>query len=89
MRRSGCRQERPHQDRDDFANLKKLSPYVWRYGRRVSIAVACLLLGKLATVCIPLLLKRIIDSLDQQSDGLLSDNGNLVVIVCRFALVQA
>ena len=81
MRRSASRQERPHQDRDDFTNLKKLSPYVWRYGRRVSIALGCLLLGKLATVCIPLVLKRIIDSLDQQTDSLSGDNVSLLLIV--------
>ena len=64
--RSYAREEEPHVNRDDFANLKKLSPYVWRYSRRVSLALACLLLGKLATVCIPLVLKEIIDSLDSQ-----------------------
>ncbi len=66
--------ELPHQDRNDFANLTKLSPYVWRYSKRVSVALACLLLGKFATVCTPLVLKEIIDSLDQQSDGQLAAN---------------
>ena len=65
--RSYAREEEPHVDRNDFANLKKLSPYVWRYSRRVSLALACLLLSKLATVCIPLVLKEIIDSLDSQT----------------------
>ena len=62
------RQEDPHGDRDDFANLRELSPYVWRYSRRVGMALACLLLSKLATVCIPIVLKGIIDSLDSQTD---------------------
>ncbi len=79
--RSAPRQEGPHKDRNDFANLGKLSPYVWRYGRRVSVALCCLLLAKLATVCIPLMLKGIIDSLDTQTDGLLSSNDQLVVVV--------
>ncbi len=75
------REEQPHQDRDDFANLTKLSPYVWRYSRRVAVALGCLLLGKLATVCIPLLLKGIIDSLDEQTDGLLGAKDQLIVVV--------
>ncbi len=65
--RSYARQEEPHGNRDDFANLKKLSPYVWRYSRRVALALACLLIAKLATVCIPLVLKSIIDRLDSAS----------------------
>lgn len=85
--RSGRRQEGPHQDRDDFANLSKLSPYVWRYGKRVAVALCCLLLAKLATVCIPLLLKGIIDSLDTQTDGLLSRQDQLVVVVPMAMLI--
>ncbi|MEM7257310.1 MAG: ABC transporter ATP-binding protein/permease [Pseudomonadota bacterium] len=64
----------PHQDRPDFANLTKLSPYVWRYGKRVSVALFCLLLGKFATVCTPLILKEIIDALDRQSGEQLAAN---------------
>ncbi len=77
--RSFARDENPHQDRDDFSNLTKLSPYVWRYGKRVGVALCCLLLGKFATVCTPLVLKGIIDSLDQQSDAALTSN--LVVAI--------
>jgi len=62
--RSFARQEVPHGDRDDFANLRKLSPYVWRYGKRVGLALACLLLSKVAVVSVPLVLKQIIDQLD-------------------------
>ena len=67
--RSYARQEEPHADRDDFANLKKLSPYIWRYSKRVGLALTCLLVAKLATVCIPLVLKGIIDRLDIQIQG--------------------
>jgi len=66
---SYARQEEPHIDRDDFANLKKLSPYIWRYSKRVGLALTCLLVAKLATVCIPLVLKGIIDRLDTQIQG--------------------
>lgn len=72
--RSFARDEGPHHDRDDFANLTKLLPYVWRYRRRVAFALGCLLLGKFATVCTPLVLKGIIDSLDQQAEGVFAEN---------------
>lgn len=85
--RSFARDEQPHQDRNDFANLSKLSPYVWRYSRRVAIALCCLLLGKLATVCIPILLKGIIDSLDAQTDGLSAAKDQLIVIIPLAMLV--
>lgn len=74
MRSYSRGEDLPHQDRNDFANLTKLSPYVWRYGKRVSIALGCLLLGKFATVCTPLVLKEIIDSLDRQTGEQLSAN---------------
>ena len=77
--RSFARQEVPHEDRDDFANLRKLSPYVWRYGKRVSLALGCLLLSKLAVVSVPLVLKSIIDGLDLQQSSI--DTGQLMVIV--------
>lgn len=81
--RSYARQEEPHTDRDDFGNLKKLTPYVWRYSRRVALALTCLLVAKLATVCIPLVLKGIIDNLDAAS---LKEN---LVVVAPMALLVA
>jgi len=77
--RSFARQEVPHDDRNDFANLRKLSPYVWRYGKRVSLALACLLLSKLAVVSVPLVLKGIIDRLDLQQASI--ETEQLVVLV--------
>ncbi len=91
--RGYARQEKPHGDRDDFANLKKLSPYVWRYSKRVALALACLLVAKLATVCIPLVLKGIIDRLDisQQSGTALSPESlsQNIVLVAPMALLVA
>jgi len=77
--RSYARQEVPHVDRDDFANIRKLSPYVWRYGKRVGLALGCLLLSKLAVVCVPLVLKEIIDRLDLQLS--LSSDVQLAVLI--------
>jgi ATP-binding cassette, subfamily B, heavy metal transporter len=50
-------------DRSDWITLRKLLPYLWRYRWRVGIALAFLLAAKLANVGVPLLLKRLVDSL--------------------------
>ena len=63
---------KPHSDRKDWQNLKRLFPFVWEYRGRVVIALACLVLSKLAVVGMPLVLKEIIDGLD-------SENGELVL----------
>ena len=64
----------PHSDRKDWQNLKKLFPFVWEFRGRVLIALACLVLSKLAVVGMPLVLKEIVDGLD-------SDNGAVTLPV--------
>ena len=61
----GGRQEAPHSNRRDIENLKKLSTYLWEYRGRVLVALGFLMLSKLAIVAVPLVLKRIINTLDQ------------------------
>ena len=48
-----------------FAVLRSLTPYLWDYRGRVGLALLCLVIAKLANVSVPLLLKQIVDSLDQ------------------------
>ncbi len=55
--------EKPHKERHDWANLRDLLPLLWRWRGRVGLALACLLLAKLATVGVPLLLKALVDHL--------------------------
>ncbi len=55
----------PHKNRHDFHNLKQMLPYIWEFRGRVVLALLSLVLAKLATVGIPLLLKYIVDILDQ------------------------
>ncbi|MBD3610613.1 MAG: metal ABC transporter permease, partial [Gammaproteobacteria bacterium] len=57
--------EAPHEQRDDFSNLKRIVPYIWQYKGRVLMALLALMLAKLATVGVPLILKEIVDTLDQ------------------------
>ncbi|MGB5277090.1 MAG: ABC transporter ATP-binding protein/permease [Gammaproteobacteria bacterium] len=58
---------KPHSDRKDWQNLKRLFPFVWEYRGRVVIALTCLVLSKLAFVGMPLVLKEIVDGLDSES----------------------
>ena len=57
---------KPHGNRKDFHNIKRLFPYIWDFKGRVFLALSCLILSKIAIVGMPLVLKEIVDSLDQQ-----------------------
>ena len=47
-----------------WSSIRNLLPYVWTYRGRVLLALASLVLSKLAMVLAPLLLKEIVDTLD-------------------------
>jgi len=49
--------------RTDLATLKTLLPYLWVYKWRVLLALGCLVGAKLANVGVPIVMKRLIDSL--------------------------
>ena len=53
----------PQEPRSDAATLRRLLPYLWRYRWRVIIALAFMVVAKLANVGVPLLLKHLVDSL--------------------------
>jgi len=53
----------PRADRNDWAALKTLLPYLWAYRWRVCLALLCLIAAKLANVGVPLILKDLIDSM--------------------------
>jgi ATP-binding cassette subfamily B protein len=54
----------PSGPRSDWATLKKLLPYVWRWRWRVLLALSFLVGAKLANVGVPLVLKQLVDALD-------------------------
>ncbi|MBE9516292.1 MAG: ABC transporter ATP-binding protein/permease [Proteobacteria bacterium] len=54
----------PPSERNDWNTIKTLLPYVWSFRGRVSLALLFLIIAKTATVGIPLLLKDIVDILD-------------------------
>ena len=48
----------------DWSVLKTLFPYLLEFRTRIALAVACLVLAKLASVGLPFILKHIVDGLD-------------------------
>ena len=54
----------PGAARSDWRTLGKLLPYLWQYRWRVGLALAFLLLAKVANVGVPVLLKHLVDALD-------------------------
>ncbi|MDB5819856.1 MAG: metal transporter permease, partial [Rhizobacter sp.] len=49
--------------RSDWGTLRKLMPYLWEYRWRVVFALSFLIAAKAANVAVPLLLKKLVDSL--------------------------
>ncbi|MEM7563577.1 MAG: ABC transporter ATP-binding protein/permease, partial [Pseudomonadota bacterium] len=67
------RTEKEHGNRKDLENLRRMTPYIWDYRGRVLIALACLVISKLAMVGIPVVLKYIVDTLN-------TDPGEILVL---------
>ena len=57
---------KPHGNRKDFQNIKRLLPYIWDFKGRVALSLCCLILSKVAIVGMPLTLKEIVDGLDSK-----------------------
>lgn len=55
---------KPHRDRKDRKNLRAIWPLLAGFRSRVALALACLVLAKVASVAVPLVLKQIVDALD-------------------------
>ena len=53
----------PGASRTDWQTLRKVLPYLWQYRWRVGLALAFLLLAKVANVGVPVLLKHLVDAL--------------------------
>ena len=57
--------EKPTSNRNDLKTIHTLLPYLWEFKGRVILALSLLILAKLANVSVPLVLKEIVDALDQ------------------------
>ncbi|HRH89824.1 MAG TPA: ABC transporter ATP-binding protein/permease [Rubrivivax sp.] len=54
----------PPRARSDWATLRRLLPYLWRYRGRVTLALGFMVAAKAANVGVPVLLKQLVDGLD-------------------------
>lgn len=54
----------PKAQRSDWSTLSRLFPYLWTYKFRVMLALAFMVGAKLANVSVPVLLKRLIDTMN-------------------------
>jgi len=55
----------PSKNRNDWKTIRTLLPYLWEFKGRVILAILLLLAAKVASVAVPLVLKDIVDALDQ------------------------
>jgi len=62
------RTSKPHSNRKDLNNIKKMMPFIWDYKGRVLFALSCLVVSKLAMVGVPIVLKYIVDGLDKSQN---------------------
>ncbi len=59
------RLEKPAPTQNSLKTIATLLPYLWEFKIRVILALSLLILAKLANVSVPLILKEIVDTLDQ------------------------
>ena len=64
------RLEKPSLNRNDWGTIRSFLPYLWEFKKRVLLALVLLVMAKLASVAVPLLLKEVVDALDQPQDML-------------------
>jgi len=64
-------QEKVHEDRRDWTNLRGMLPFLWEFRGRVLFALACLVLAKVANVGVPMVLKELVDAFERAGDELL------------------
>jgi len=63
--RPSTRSSKPPENRNDLKTIRTLLPYLWEFKGRVIIAILLLIIAKVANVAVPLVLKDIVDALDQ------------------------
>ncbi len=60
-----------HKNRRDWHNLRNMLPFLWEFRGRAAFALLCLVLSKVANVGVPLLLKEIVDALENRPEQML------------------
>ncbi|MDO9243053.1 MAG: ABC transporter ATP-binding protein/permease [Rhodocyclaceae bacterium] len=76
-----------HHQRHDWQTVKTLLPYLLQWRTRILLALACLIVAKLASVGVPLVFKNIIDGFTPAGGG--SSDGAPVMLLVPLALIAA
>lgn len=71
MQHMASAEARVHTNRRDWHNLKGMLPFLWEFRGRALFALTCLVLAKAANVGVPVYLKKIVDSLNEQPEQVL------------------
>jgi len=75
--------------RKNWHTLASLLPFLWEFRARVILAMACLVIAKLASVGLPLILKEIVDALDRSQDILIALPVGLLIGYGLIRLISA
>ena len=62
---NGRRDTLEHDNRDDWANVRRIADYLKAYRGRALFALACLIVAKWANIGVPLVLRDLVDSFDK------------------------
>lgn len=73
----------PIAERSDWATIQRLFPYLWQFKWRVIAALSFMVAAKLANVSVPLLLKRLVDTMS------IKPGDTLAVLVVPLGLLVA
>lgn len=74
-----ARLEKPSVTHNNLRTIAALLPYLWEFKSRVILALSLLVLAKLANVSVPLVLKEIVDALNQP---------NAILVLPAFLLIS-
>lgn len=66
-----ARTERAHGNRRDLNNLRSMLPFLLDFRGRVTLALTCLVAAKVANVGVPVILKAIVDGLENKPEQIL------------------
>ena len=64
---NGRRETLEHENRNDWANIRRIADYLKAYRGRAIFALVCLIVAKWANIGIPLVLRDLVDSFDKSS----------------------
>jgi ATP-binding cassette subfamily B protein len=67
---NGRRDTLEHENRDDWANVRRIAEYLKAYRGRALFALACLIVAKWANIGVPLVLRDLVDSFDKSQQVL-------------------